>query len=128
MGKQKIDRLLAQLKDNHQRDIQTDAAIFAVAQGTVNELAKRAQERAIDDAEALVPLQLTKDDLIAQYGNYNACRRAAKKAGIVFSRSPRWTQLVAAFNYVDACQTCVTNYLAQNPNSALEGVRLTLTL
>lgn len=127
MGKQKIDRLLAQLKDNHQQDIQNDAAIFAVAQGAVNELASREEADQIFK-DAITPLHLTKDDLIERYGNYNACRRAAKKAGIVFGRSPRWSQLVAAFNYIDACQTCVSNYVAHNPNSALTGVKLTLTL
>lgn len=131
MGKQKIERLLAQLKENQQQDIQSSAAIFTVAQSAVNELASVQADDAQIDVAALPdirPSQLTRADLIAQYGNYNACRKAAKNAGISFSRSPRWPQLIAAFNYIEACQACVTDYITRHPNPSLKGVKLTLTL
>lgn len=127
MGKQKIDRLLAQLTDNHQADIQNAAAIFAVAQGAVNKLAQN-QEAAASESFSVEPLQLTKEDLVRRYGNYNACRKAAKKAGITFVRSPRWSQLIAAFNYIEACQTCISSYIEQNPSPNLTGVKITVML
>lgn len=86
MGKQKNDRLLAQLKDNHQQDIHNEAAIFTVAQGAVNELAHQDANDEGSHAVSPEPLKLTKEDLISRYGNYNACRKAAKKAGISFAR------------------------------------------
>lgn len=136
MGKQKIERLLAQLKENQQQDIQNSAAIFTVAQSAVSELAQieaysgeTASETASETAAPVhKPLQLTKSELVERYGNYNACRRAAKKQGISFTRSPKWSQLVAAFNYVEACQACVNHYIEQHPNAELKGVKLTLAL
>lgn len=128
MGKQKIDRLLAQLKENHQQDIQNSAAIYTVAQGAVNELRSRENVALPEASPQVNPLKLTKADLIAQYGNYNACRREAKKKGIHFSRSPRWSQIVAAFNYIEACQQCVDSYIAQHPNADLKGIKITVSL
>ncbi len=132
MGRQKIDRLLTQLKSSHQQDVQNAAAIFTVAQGAVNELGKidEEQDEALAIAPALLqePLQLTKADLISRYGDYNACRKAAKKAGVVFSKTPRWDQLAVAFSYVTACQSCVANYVAQNPNPNLKGISIAVVL
>ncbi|NJM96255.1 MAG: hypothetical protein HC800_02755 [Phormidesmis sp. RL_2_1] len=128
MGKQKIDRLLAQIKDNQQRDIQNAAAIFTVAQAAVNELDKQAGNSLSAKTLSLAPIQLTKADLINRYGSYNGCRQAAKNAGIRFKRSPRWPQLIAAFNYIEACQTCVDEYIAQYPNPYLKGIKITLSL
>ena len=131
MGKNKIDRLLAQLKDNHTEDIQNAAGIFAVAQGAVNQLKEAVLPTAEETTPALEsrkPHQLTKTDLIEKYNSYNGCRSAAKKSGIVFSRTPRWSQIVAAFNYVEACQDCVNSYMQQHPCKDLKGISVTLTL
>ncbi|MEO0456834.1 MAG: hypothetical protein AAF152_09655 [Cyanobacteria bacterium P01_A01_bin.114] len=139
MGKQKIDRLLAQLQDNQNQDIQNAAAIFTVAQSAVNHLDQIEQginteptieEPNITKSNVLptAPLKLTKADLINRYGSYNACRKVAKQTGITFSRSPRWPQLVAAFNYLEACQACVHRYMKQYPNPELSHVSLTLKL
>ena len=131
MGKNKIDRLLAQLKDNHTGDIQNAAGIFAVAQGAVNQLKEAVLPTVEETTLALESEkihQLTKADLIEKYNSYNGCRSAAKKLGIVFSRTPRWSQIVAAFNYVEACQDCVNAYMQQHPCKDLKGVSVTLTL
>lgn len=131
MGKQKLDRLLAQLKDNQSQDIQNAAAIFTVAQGAVNQLERAEQQN--DDAPlpkllSDAPPDLTKADLISRYGNYNACRTAAKQLGITFSTSPRWPQLVAAFRYLPACQSCVDTYLQRHPHPDIQGIKITLKL
>ena len=134
MGKNRINQLLTQLKDNHQEDIQTAAGIFTVAQSAVNQL----KETVLPDTEtrpetkpaleAKQPQQLTKADLIEKYKSYNGCRSAAKKLGITFSRTPRWSQVVAAFNYSAACQDCIDAYMQQNPCKELKGVSVTLVL
>ena len=130
MGKNKINRLLSQLKDNHQEDIQNAAGIFTVAQGAVNQL----KEAVLPDTEetpaiaAPQPQQLTKDDLLEKYKSYNGCRSAAKKSGITFSKTPRWSQIVAAFNYIAACQECVNAYMQQHPCKELKGISVTLSL
>jgi hypothetical protein len=123
MGKQKIDRLLAQLKDNHSQDIQNAAAIFTVAQAAVNQLDPK-------DLPALppAPTLLTKADLIERYGHYNGCRKAAKQAGIIFHQTPRWAQLIAAFSYLAACQACISAYVQQHPHPDLQGISLMLDL
>ena len=130
MGKSKIDRLLAQLKDNHTADIQNAAGIFTVAQGAVSQLKEAVlptEEKTLA-LESGKPQQLTKADLVEKYNSYNGCRSAAKKLGIVFSRTPRWSQIVAAFNYIEACQDCVSAYMQQHPCKDLRGVSVTLTL
>lgn len=138
MGKNKIDQLLTQLKDNHTEDIQNAAAIFTVAQGAVNQLKEGISPLNNEAVAALFgddstnapepPKQLTKANLIEKYNSYNGCRSAAKHAGIVFSKTPRWTQIVAAFNYLEACQNCVSLYMKDNPCSVLKGVSITLSL
>ncbi len=130
MGKQKLDRLLAQLKDNQTQDIQNAAAIFTVAQGAVNQLAQQEQQNDAAPPKALAdaPPQLTKSDLLSRYGSYNACRTAAKQLGITFSKNPRWPQLVAAFRYLPACQSCVNTYVQRHPHSDIQGIKITLTL
>ena len=112
MGKQKLDQLLKQLENNHAQDIENAAAIFTVAQGAVDQLAAPSPQPnapALGESVA-APSSLTKADLLKRYGNYNACRQAAKRAGIAFSHTPRWSQLVAAFSYLPACQACVGSY------------------
>lgn len=130
MGKQKLNQLLKQLEDNHAQDIENAAAIFTVAQGAVNQLAADSPQL---DLPALgepvaAPSPVTKADLLQRYGNYNACRQAAKRAGITFGHTPRWSQLVAAFSYLPACQACVSTYLQQHPHPNLKGVSIKLTL
>ncbi len=133
MGKQTIDRLLTKLQSNHEQDIHNAAAIFTVAQGVVSQLQNPA-DVTVSGIAALapeplpVPKQLTQAELLNRYGSYNSCRAAAKKAGITFSRSPRWTQIIAAFNYLEACQTHIDSYLQHYPNSELKGTKITLNL
>ncbi len=131
MGKQKLDRLLAQLKDNQSQDIQNAAAIFTVAQGAVNQLAQLEQQadvlaEPITLSDALP--ELTQADLIERYGSYNNCRKAAKQLGITFSKNPRWEQLVAAFRYLPACQSCVDAYMQRHPHPDIKGIKIQLTL
>ncbi|MGB3766604.1 MAG: hypothetical protein WA947_08590 [Phormidesmis sp.] len=129
MGKNRIDRLLTQLKDNHTEDIQNAASIFTVAQGAVNQLKEAVLPAETAPAlESKKPQQLTKADLIEKYSSYNGCRSAAKKSGIRFSRTPRWSQMVAAFNYLEACQSCVSAYMQEHPCEELKGVSVTMTL
>lgn len=134
MGKQKLDQLLKQLEDNHAQDIENAAAIFTVAQGAVNQLAADSSPPILPESEGPLsgplagPPPITKADLLARYGNYNACRQAAKRAGITFSHTPRWSQLVSAFSYLPACQNCVSTYLQQHPQPNLKGVSIKLTL
>ncbi|MGI8934099.1 MAG: hypothetical protein ACR2FS_08495 [Phormidesmis sp.] len=129
MGKQKLDQLLKQLEDNHAQDIENAAAIFTVAQGAVNQLAADSPQivSALGESSA-APSSVTKADLLKRYGSYNACRQAAKRAGITFSHTPRWAQLVTAFSYLPACQACVSTYLQQHPDPNLKGVSIKLTL
>lgn len=135
MGKQKLDQLLKQLKDNHAQEIENAAAIFTVAQSAVNQLAADSSPQlTLPDSGKLLsdslssPAFVTKADLLKRYGNYNACRQAAKRAGITFSHTPRWSQLVTAFSYLPACQGCVSAYIRQYPHPNLKGVSIKLTL
>lgn len=131
MGKNKIDQLLSQLKNNHKEDIQNAAGIFTVAQGAVNQLRETVLPDTEETRPALAsnqPQQLTKADLLEKYKSYNGCRSAAKKLGITFSRTPRWSQIVAAFNYISACQECIDAYMQQHPCKELKGVSVTLSL
>lgn len=135
MGKQKLDQLLKQLEDNHTQDIANAAAIFTVAQSAVNQLAADLSPQLTlpDSGEPLSdassgPCLVTKADLLKRYGNYNACRQAAKRAGITFSHTPRWSQLVTAFSYLPACQGCISTYLRQHPHPNLKGMSIKLTL
>ncbi|WP_170944039.1 hypothetical protein [Leptolyngbya sp. BC1307] len=130
MGKQKLDQLLKQLEDNHAQDIENAAAIFTVAQGAVNQLAADSSQPILPESEVPLagPSPVTKADLLERYGSYNACRQAAKRAGITFSHTPRWAQLVTAFSYLLACQACVSTYLQQHPDPNLKGVSIKLTL
>ncbi|MGB3295709.1 MAG: hypothetical protein WBB01_22220 [Phormidesmis sp.] len=131
MGKQNIDQLLAQLKDNQRQDVQNAAAIFTVAQGAVNQLSQlepQTEAGAKPTALSDQPPRLTKADLIERYGSYNHCRKAAKQLGITFSKNPRWEQLVAAFGYLPACQSCVDAYMQRHPHPDIKGIKIQLTL
>ena len=118
-------------------DIENAAGIFTVAQVAVNQLEAQAQEAAHDSAQTIAepfrvltaaPDVLTKGELIERYGSYNGCRSAARRAGITFSSTPKWSQLIAGFSYLSACQRCIHSYLRQYPSSQLKGIRLSLSL
>jgi len=46
-----------------------------------------------------------------RYGSHRACRQAAKRQGITFSKTPTWQQLEIAFGYLEACQQQLRSYL-----------------
>jgi hypothetical protein len=132
MGKKTIDRLLTKLEENRQQDAQNAAAIFTVAQVAVNQLADQRTETssapALQVGNAAALTSITKEDLLQRYGNYNKCRSAAKRLGILFKGSPKWSQIIAAFNYREACQAHINAYLQQNPNPNLKGVSLVISM
>lgn len=135
MGKKRINQLLDQLKQNQQQDIQNAAGIYTVAHIAIQEL-----QQQIDQAEApaespalmlpaaSAPAALTKADLEERYGSYNGCRRAAKSLGIRFQGTPRWSQLVQAFEYYDRIQEMVSSYMTQHPAPHLSGLRIEVQL
>lgn len=127
MGKQRVSQLLAQLKENQQKDIENAAGIFTVAQVAVDALN---QSENSQQASLLPPVQakVTKKDLLERYGSFNGCRSAARKEGIIFSKTPSWPTLEAAFSYREAVQQLVQQYLATYPNRQLEGVSLQIDL
>lgn len=130
MGKKRIAELLDQLHTNHEADLNNAAAVFTVAQVAVNQLAQQTVE---DNAApvlglALSPVLISKEQLKQQYGSFNACRKAAKQAGIRFSSTPTWDQLAATFNYFEALQSLIQNYLITYPNSHLGGVSMEFKL
>ncbi|MCU0570352.1 MAG: hypothetical protein MUF49_27745 [Oculatellaceae cyanobacterium Prado106] len=141
MGKKRALQLLEQLKTNQQQDLQNAAGIFTVAQVAVNELQQIAdadiegEESAIAPPQPLLPAApvaapalVSKTELTATYGNYNACRKAAKEQGIKFKKQPTWDQIVAAFSYKAACQQAIHDYLKAHPSEHLKGVSLNLSL
>jgi hypothetical protein len=124
MGKKRITQLLEDLKQNYERDLHNSAAIYTVAQVAVNELQKQTAQ--INNPIAALPVAtnvLDKDQLIKQYGSYNACRKAAKERGIKFARTPSWEQLAAAFSYSEVIQQIFTNYISTYPYPKLEGTK-----
>lgn len=128
MGKKRIAQLLEQLEDNQQKDLQNAAAIFTVAQVALNEL--QVPESPALPASALPPspIELDKAELLKRYGSYNGCRKAAKAQGIRFSRPPSWSQLVAAFSYVESLRQLVKLYVEQYPSPELRGISFELNL
>jgi len=130
MGKKRVTRLLEQLKDNQQLELQNAAAIFTVAQVAVNELREQGSQEIEPTVPALPPAPALLDqvELLRRYGSYSGCRKAAKQQGIKFSRTPSWKQLVAAFNYAEACQQLVKSYTKAYPSSALHGITIELKL
>lgn len=136
MGKQRIAQLLNQLESDRQKDLKNSAAIYAVAQVAVNQLAdyQRAepspQSPESRDLTALPPasFHLDKAALLERYGSYNGCRRAAKDFGLQFSATPSWPQLTQAFSYHEALQHLTSRYLATYPSPALKGVTVRLAL
>jgi hypothetical protein len=130
MGKKRINQLLEQLETNHQQDLQNAASIFTVAQVAVNKL----QEQNLESVDSSIsvpspsPLLLDKSILLQRYGSYNNCRKAAAKQGIKFKRNPKWSQLVAAFSYLEAFQQVVKSYLQIYPNSDLGGTSIELRI
>ena len=128
MGKKQIERLLEQLKENQQKDVQNAAQIYTVAQVAVTQLAEHSTEGSTVAKPALAAAssQWSKAQLEKTFGSYNACRSKAKAQGIQFKRTPTWNQLVAAFNYADAFQQLIYQYLDQHPTPHLKHVTFTL--
>lgn len=131
MGKKRVTQLLEQLKTNQQMELQNAAAIYTVAQVAVNNL----QEQILQDIEpkkvaALppAPAVLDRAELLRQYGSYINCRRAAKKQGIKFSRTPSWKQLATALSYVEPLQQVIKFYVETHPSSDLNGITVELKL
>lgn len=132
MGKKRINQLLDQLKENQQADLQNAAAIYTVAQVAVSKLAEQPVETSLQvessSKAALLPAPsiLSKSELLARYGSYNGCRRAAKQAGIKFKKTPSWLQLTAALSQAAEIQTVVDNYIKSHPQPGLSGFTLTV--
>jgi hypothetical protein len=123
MGKQRLERLLEQLKETQQQDITNAAHIYTVAQVAVDRLAAQIDPPA---PAALPPHGWNRDRLKAEFGSFNACRSAARQRGITFSRTPTWEQLVTAFNYAEAIQAVVHHYLDQHPTPHLKTITFTV--
>lgn len=130
MGKKRITQLVEQLKDNQQVELQNAAAIYTVATIAVNELQQESQvtESAVAALPGVPQKKIDKAQLLEQYGSYNACRKAAKKQGIKFSRTPNWKQLTAAFNYAQAFQQIITAYVEAHPDPGLKGTTFELSI
>ncbi len=123
MSKQRIEQLLAQLQDNHTQDIANAAAIYTVAHVAVDALDAAQPSNSTDFLLALPAIpEVSKHQLLEQYGSFNGCRKAAKALGIRFGKTPSWQQLEAAFSYQSACQQIMSRYLAAHPNPNLQGV------
>lgn len=131
MGKQRINRLLSQLKDNRQQDIQNAASIFTVAQVAANELELQAgdsdetSEKAIAALPA-APSGVDKAELLRRYGSYNGCRSAAKQEGITFRKTPSWNQLIAGFSYAESIRQLAKHYLVAYPHPELGSIAVTV--
>jgi hypothetical protein len=136
MGKQRIAQLLNQLESDQQKDLKNSAAIYAVAQVAVNQLAatqktdpsSQSSESRSLRASLPSPSGLDKVELLRRYGSYNECRKAAKNLGIQFRITPSWQQLSQAFSYAEALQHFTDNYIDTYPSVALEGVTVRLRL
>jgi hypothetical protein len=144
MGKKRITQLLDQLQANQQQDLQNAAAIFTVAQVAVNQLQEMQANSAANALPAAseaklaataasslsvaAPVEWSEAELRQRYGSHTACRQAAKKQGIVFSKTPTWQQLGAAFAYFDICQELVQSYMQIYPNSDLKGISFQIRL
>lgn len=129
MGKQRVTQLLEQLKENQAKDLENAAAIYTIAQIAVDELH---QGSTLPDqlASAALPVvnDISKNELIKRYGSFNGCRKAAKKAGIQFKKTPSWLQLEAAFRYQEAYEKLIQMYVQTHPNEHLSGVSFTISL
>jgi len=123
MGRKRITQLLDQLQSNYDADLQNAAAIFTVAQVAINQLEQQVAEP-VAIASLAPAIQLSEEDLKKRYGDYQACRRAAKQQGIYFRRTPSMKQLAAAFAYYEACEKLIQEYLKHQPDSALHGVSM----
>lgn len=131
MGKQRVQQLLDQLKENQAKDIENAAAIYTVAQVAVNALHESTDESSAPQlSAAALPAvaSIAKADLLERYGSFNGCRKAAKELGIKFSKTPSWATLEAAFSYRKACRQLIQSYLTAYPNEHLNNVSLELPL
>jgi superoxide dismutase len=130
MGKKRITELLDQLHATHQADIENTAAIFTVAQVAVNQLSQQVGNDFSTPAPAfaLSPAAVTKEKLKQQYGSFNACRKAAKQAGIRFHGNPTWEHLVTAFSYFETIQNLIHTYVTSYPNPNLQSISIEFKL
>lgn len=130
MSKKRVTQLLEQLKANQQIELQNSAAIYTVAQVAVNELREQVSQGIEPMVAALppAPVLIDKAELLRRYGSYSNCRRAAKKQGIKFNRTPSWKQLAIAFSYIDVFQRFIKSYIESYPSSELDGITVELTL
>lgn len=138
MGKKRITQLLTQLQDNQQQELQNAAAIFTVAQVAVDQLNQHQLDLAevsLELSGSNAPLQLPSGpipveqaELKRRYGSHRACRQAAKRQGITFSKTPTWQQLEVAFGYLAACQMLLRSYLRSHPSPQLRGISLQFDL
>lgn len=133
MGKQRIDDLLEQLKENQQKELENAAAIFTVAKVAVNELERQVVQETPDLKTSLpalpaAPSLTDKAQLLRLYGSYSGCRRAAKERGIKLKGSPTWKQLAAAFSYAEALQKLAKSYCDSYPNSDIKGMTLEIKI
>ncbi len=143
MGKKRLEKLLTDLKDNHQRDLKNAAEIYTVAQVAVNQLAdaknegksktktkkKPEAERLQLESPKLEPSRdrqpHTIDDLKTQYVTVTACRKALKTRGLIFTKAPSWEKLAIALNCFEAQQAFLTDYLQQHPTHDFPDCTLT---
>ncbi len=131
MGKKRIQQLLENLDTLHQADIHNAAAIYSVAQVAVNQLEAQAAATTPNLAGVLpasAAVQWTRASLEHHYGPFNQCRKAAKARGIRFRKTPSWVQLVAAFNCFETLQALIQQYLANQPQPDLKGVKMEFPL
>jgi len=138
MGKERVAQLLAQLKENQEKDLENAAAIYTVAQVAVDALEAAEgegrslllspQEMLLQPAPFPAPATITKTELLERYGSFNGCRKAAKQLGIHFSKTPSWATIEAAFSYREACQNLIQTYVNQHPSKYLQGVLLQVSL
>jgi intracellular sulfur oxidation DsrE/DsrF family protein len=143
MGKKRLEKLLTDLKDNHQRDLKNAAEIYTVAQVAVNQLSdeknegkskKKTKKKPEAETLKLGPSKLvpsghcqphTIEDLKTQYITVAACRKALKDRGLTFSKVPSWEKLAIALNCFEAQQAFLTDYLQQHPSNDFPDCTLT---
>ncbi|MBD2498144.1 hypothetical protein [Nostoc sp. FACHB-280] len=131
MGKKRITQLLEELKENQLQELHNSAAIYTVAQVAVNVLQQQSlqiDEQPIAALPANTPKLIDKAELLKQYGSYRACRQAAKKRGIKFSRTPSWEQLAAALSYADIFQQIIKSYVETYPHPKLKGITFEINI
>jgi hypothetical protein len=140
MGKKRIAELMQQLEREQQVDIKNAAGIYAVAQVAVHQLSQQSAQEPNSNPvpdHSLAPFRfnpslelnkgLKKSELLARYGSYQNCRRAAKDLGLHFTKTPSWEQLGQALHHAETLQYLVNQYFESYPTT-LPGVSICLPL